>query len=128
LRIAELLAQHKVSGHVATLCPIVALDANEVRPEFSAGPFFFRSADRYSPYEITQLHAVGPATLERLFAAAPPAAIVAGFGPFRFKWNPPMDAALTDYAKRAGYLPAAQNWRVGGYRNGQVWVRPGAGP
>ena len=75
-------AQHGVSGHVATLFPIVVMDANQVLPEFAAGPFFFRSADAYSAEQVAQLRAVGPATLETLFAASPPAAIVAGFGPF----------------------------------------------
>ena len=35
-------------GHVATLFPVVVMDANRVLPEFAAGPFFFRSADAYS--------------------------------------------------------------------------------
>lgn len=121
IRIAEILEQHGVSGHVATLFPIVALDANRILPEFAAGPFFFRIADRYAPERVAQLHGVGPATLDRLFAASPPAAIVAGFGPFRFR---DMDAALIDYAGRAGFVRVADVSTVGPYKNGQVWIRP----
>ena len=124
VRIAQMLAQHGVSGHVATLFPIVVIDANRVLPEFAAGPFFFRSADAYSAEQVARLHGVGPATLDALFAVSPPAAIVAGFGPFRFKWNPPMDAALIDYARRSGFVRVADDWTINGYRNGQVWVRP----
>ncbi len=124
VRIAQMLAQRGLSGHVATLFPVVVMDANRVLPEFAAGPFFFRSADAYSAEQVAQLHGVGPATLETLFAVSPPAAIVAGFGPFRFKWNPPMDAALIDYARRSGFVRVADDWSVNGYRNGQVWVRP----
>jgi hypothetical protein len=124
VRIAQMLAQRGVSGHVATLFPIVVMDANRVLPEFATGPFFFRHADAYSAEQVAQLRGVGPATLETLFAVSPPAAIVAGFGPFRFKWNPPMDAALIDYARRSGFVRVADDWTVNGYRNGQVWVRP----
>jgi hypothetical protein len=124
VRIAQMLAQQGVSGHVATLFPTVVIDANSVLPEFAAGPFFFRSADSYPAEQVAQLRGVGPATIDSLFAVSPPAAIVAGFGPCRFKWNPPMDAALIDYARRSGFVRVADDWAVNGYRNGQVWVRP----
>ena len=124
VRISQMLAQRGISGHVATLFPIAVIDANRVLPEFAAGPFFFRSADAYSAEQVAQLHGVGPATLQTLFAVSPPAAIVAGFGPFRFKWNPPMDAALIDYARRSGFVRVADDWTINGYQNGQVWVRP----
>ena len=120
LEIAEMLDQQRLSGHVATLFPIVAIDANGVLPEFAAGPFFFRVADRYSSARVTELNGVGPATLDGLFAGSPPAAIVAGFGPFRFRR---MDDALIDYARRSGYVLVADQLTVGRYRNGQVWVR-----
>lgn len=124
LRIAAMLEERGVTGHVATLFPVLVLDANVVLPQFASGPFLFRSAYFYGARRVAWLHAAGPATLDSLFAAAPPAAIVAGFGPFPFKWNPPMDAALTDFARRAGYICVADDWSVGGYRNGQVWIRP----
>ena len=123
--IAQILAQHGVAGHVATLFPIVVMDVNRVLPEFAAGPFFFRSADAYSAERVAKLRGVGPATLDTLFAVSPPAAIVGGFGPFRFHWNPPMDAALIDYARRAGFVCVVDDWTINRYRNGQVWIRPG---
>lgn len=119
--IARALERRGASGHVATVYPIVAIDANRVRPEFAAGPFFFRVADFYSAERAVELNGVGPATLDRLFAVSPPAAIVGGFGPFRFAG---MDAALIDYARRAGYVLVADDWSVAGYGNGQLWMRP----
>ena len=52
-----------------------------------------------------------------------PAAVIGGFGPFRFRWKSPMDAPLLDHAKRAGYVRAPGDWTINGYRNGEVWVR-----
>ena len=78
-------------------------------------------ADAYAAERVAQLHGVGPATLDALFASSPPGAIVAGFGPFRFNG---MDAALIDYARRSGYVIVSDDWTVTGYKNGQVWVRP----
>ena len=121
MHISRILAQHGVSGHVATLFPTVVLDANQVLPEFAAGPFFFRSADLYTAEHVAQLHGVGSATLDKLFASSTPGAIVAGFGPFRFNG---MDAALIDYARRSGYVIVSDDWTVTGYKNGQIWVRP----
>ena len=125
VRIARILAQHGVSGHVATLFPTIVMDVNRVLPEFAAGPFFFRSADTYPAERVAQLHGVGPTTLENLFAVSPPAAIVGRFSSFRFKWNPPLDAALIDYARRSGFVRVADDWAINGYRYGEVWVRPG---
>jgi hypothetical protein len=125
MRVAEAMQRQGVSGHVATLFPILVLDANPVLPQFASGPFFFRNAWSYSPEEVAHRHGAGPATIGRLFAQAPPAAIVGGFGPFLYKWDPPMDAALMEYAKRAGYVQVARDWKVNGYPKGQVWIRPG---
>ena len=122
MRIAQNLAARGVSGHVATLFPIAALDTNPILPEFATGPFFFRSAYLYSPERIAQLHGAGAATLDQLFANSPPAAVVAGFGKFRYFNN--MDAALIEYARRSGYIRVADEWQVGRYKHGQVWVRP----
>lgn len=124
LAIAAALRQRGIDGHVATLFPSVVLDANRVRPEFAAGPFFFRSADRYPRERVVALRSVGPATLDALFAHDTPAAILAGFGPFDL-FNG-MDAALLDYARRAGYERMSDQWTVGGYTNGQLWIRRAA--
>jgi 4-amino-4-deoxy-L-arabinose transferase-like glycosyltransferase len=128
LEVAEAVAQQGERGAIATLFPILVLDANPVPREFSGGPFFFRNAQSFSIEEITRQHGAGPATIARQFAAAPPAAIVGGFGPFRLRWNPPMDAALMDYAGRAGYVQVAKGWTVTGYSRGQVWVRRTSDP
>jgi hypothetical protein len=125
--VAQMVMEHGASGPVATLFPIVVLDANRVPPEFAAGPFFFRSAGAYSVEQIERLHGAGPQTLERLFARAEPAAVIGDFGPFRFRWKSPMDAPLLDYAEQAGYVGAAGDWKINGYRNGKIWLRA-AGP
>jgi hypothetical protein len=125
LQVAQAIAQYGAPGHVATLFPILVLDTNAVLPAFSSGPFFFRNAASFSAAEIDRRHGAGPANIDRLFAQAPPAAIVGAFGPFPIKWDPPMDAALIDYARRAGYVQVPKDWRVRGYPNGQVWVKPG---
>ena len=122
-RIARLIAHAGLSGHIATLFPSVVLDTNVVRPEFAAGPFFFRSADLFPMQRVVELHGVGPATLDTVFANSPPVAIVAGFDGFPFQWKPPMDSALVDYAHRHGYRLVASDLTVNGYRNGQVWLR-----
>jgi 4-amino-4-deoxy-L-arabinose transferase-like glycosyltransferase len=120
-RVAQLMAEHGATGHVATVWPTLVLDAHTVRPEFSAGPFFFRSADRDSPERVFALRGVGPATLEKRFASDPPGAILGGFGPFDLFNN--IDAPLLEYAKRHGYRLVAPNWKAAGYENGQLWVR-----
>jgi hypothetical protein len=123
VRLSSLLERAHLTGHVMTLFPTVALDSNPVRREFASGPFFFRSADQYPASFVADLNAVGPATLDATFASAPPVAILAGFGDFPFKWNPPMDQALADYANRHRYRLIASDWNVGGYRHVHVWLR-----
>ncbi|HZP88908.1 MAG TPA: hypothetical protein VFB54_19005 [Burkholderiales bacterium] len=125
LKIADILARHGVSGHVATLFPMVALDANRVLPQFAAGPFFYRSADLYNPDEVARLRGVGPATMDHLFmTASPPAAVVGGFGVVGFQH---MDRALIEYARRMGYVLVLDGWTMTGYRQGQLWVRRASG-
>ena len=123
-RIAGFLDNDGITGEVATLFPSVVLDLNPVREEFAAGPFFFRSADLFPPAFVTEMHGVGPATLETVFADRPPSAIVAGFNGFPVEWKPPMDFALVEYARRHHYRLFASGWTIKGYKNGQVWLRP----
>ncbi len=111
-------------GDVATLFPTHVLDANPVRAEFSSGPFFFRTAGLLPPERIARLRGTGPDDLERLFAAAPPAAIFGGIHPER--WSAPMDAALLAYAERHGYALVRQDIAAGGATGGRLYVRPAA--
>lgn len=122
LAIERALAAQGVSGPVATIFPIVAIDANPVLPHFAGGPFFYRVADAYPAERVQALVGVGPATLDRLFAASPPAAIVAGFGPFRLFGA--MDEALIDYARRSGYVRVSDDGMAWPYKGGQLWIRP----
>lgn len=123
--IATLMAEHRAHGPVATLYPLVALDANAVLLAFATGPFVFRSGHLYPAGRIEALNAIAPHTLETRFAATPPAAIVGGFDS---PWSRPMDAALLDYAAREGYRLVKSDLGFRGYRGGQVWIRAGPAP
>ncbi len=104
-------------GDVATLFPMLVIDANPVRPEFSTGPFLFRSGAAYDPALLSRLHAVSPATLAAAFDADPPRAIYAGR--YANAWRTPMDAPLAAYA-------IAHAWRLAreDEDGGRLWVRP----
>lgn len=101
LAMRDALAEAGVTGEVATLFPIHALDAVPVQPEFASGPFFFRTSDLYPDDRIRQLHGAGAASLDRLFAERPPAALLGGLA--KGQWQAEMDASLQDYAERNGY-------------------------
>jgi hypothetical protein len=101
LAVRDALTQAGIEGEVATLFPIHALDAVPVPPEFASGPFFFRTADLYPDDRIAQLHGAGAASLDRLFAQHPPAALLGGLA--KGQWQGEMDASLRDYAERNGY-------------------------
>lgn len=104
-------------GDVATLFPLLVIDANMVRTEFASGPFVFRSGDTFDPALLSRLHALSPSTLDAAFDADPPAAIYVGR--YAGAWRVAMDAPLASYAEKRG-------WRLvrtdeGG---GRLWVRP----
>ena len=111
---------------MATLFPIHVLDANPVRAEFASGPFFFRTAGSLPPDRIARLRGASPESLDRLFAARPPAAIFAGT--YAAVWRAPMDAALVAYAERHGYALVMQGISAGGATGGRLYVRPAAAP
>jgi hypothetical protein len=96
--IRDAILAQGVPGDVATLYPTHVLDANPLRPGFAAGPFFFRTADLLPPERIRRLRGIGAAGLEEAFAADPPAAILGGFYPDR--WRALMDAPVLEYAAR----------------------------
>ena len=107
----------EVAGDVATLFPILVLDANPVRAEFATGPFVFRSGAAFTPEALGRLHALAPAMIEAEFARRPPAAIYAGL--FPKAWKTPMDAALAGYAERHGWTLLRTD-----PEGGHLWVRP----
>jgi hypothetical protein len=103
IAIRDLLRNASLTCDVATLFPTHVLDANVVRPEFSSGPFFFRTADLVPAARAALLHGTSAGGLEALFAEDPPAAILGGLA--YGQWPVEMDAGLRDYAKRHRYRP-----------------------
>ncbi len=92
-----------VDGPIATLSPIrPAIAGYEVYPEFSGGPFFFRTGDELSPDQIHELVGVTPNTLTGVLAARPPAAIYVGIESLE---DPRLDGALVGFAEAHGYVP-----------------------
>ncbi len=104
-------------GDVATLFPMLVIDANPVRPEFSTGPFVFRSGAGAEPARLSRLHAISPATLAAAFDADPPRAIYAGR--YAGAWRTPMDAPLAAYATSHAWRLARED-----AAGGRLWVRP----
>ena len=115
-----------LTGDVATLFPVHVLDDDPVRPEFASGPFFFRTADLVPPDRIARLHGASADSLETLFAASPPAAILGGFA--KGQWSVEMDASLDDYARHHGYRPVplapGELWPAGTW----LYLRDAAAP
>ncbi|MFV3131071.1 hypothetical protein [Niveispirillum sp. KHB5.9] len=88
-----------LDGPVATLSPIPVLEAGlAIYPELSAGPFFYRTADRLTPERLRGLNAVGRRDLPGLLAARPPAAILLG------REDTVLEQPLLDYAQAHGFV------------------------
>jgi len=79
-KISEDIHSKAVSdGPVLTLSPLYAIEGGgEIYPEFSAGPFVYRIADRLSESQRRIVHAVGPAELKKLIESRPPSAVILG--------------------------------------------------
>lgn len=102
-------------GPVATLSPLYPLQAGlRIYPELAAGPFAYRVAD-VTPPDLRALYPMaGPADLEALFRAIPPAAILTGF-------DPVLERPLVDYARRYGYRPLPLPTLSDRYGQGTLW-------
>lgn len=88
-----------LEGPVATLSPIPVLEAGlPIYPELSAGPFFYRTADRLPVAALRALHAVGRRDLPALLAERPPAAILLG------REGAVLEQGLLDYALAHGFI------------------------
>jgi len=102
---------------VATLFPMLVVDANPIRPEFASGPFVYRSAAAFPPDRLVRLHALSATTIEAAFDDSPPDAIYAGR--YAEAWAAPLDAELAAYAQRHAWpLVRTDAW------GGKLWVRP----
>ncbi len=79
-KISEDIHQKAVGeGPVLTLSPLYAIEGgSEIYPEFSAGSFVYRVADRLSDSQRRIVHGAGAAELERLVESRPPSAVIIG--------------------------------------------------
>ena len=104
-----------VSGPVLTLSPIFALEAGlPIYRELSAGPFFFRTADRLMPAAtVESLNGVSPATLDALLQRQPPAAVLVGNESL---W---IEQPLIDYAQTHGFEEST----VTGFAHLRLFIR-----
>jgi hypothetical protein len=69
-------------GPVLTLSPLYAIEGgSSIYPEFSAGPFVYRIADKLSESQRRIVHAVGPDELKKLVESNPPSAVILGTEP-----------------------------------------------
>jgi hypothetical protein len=118
--IRRILESKQLSGRVATLQPLWAIEAGlPIYEEFATGPFVFAVGDRLSSQQRERVVAISPNYLEERFEKEPPAAILTGFyGPRDILWE---EMALTRYARLRGYTPI----RVGcGGKRAILFLRP----
>jgi hypothetical protein len=74
--LSVLIARHVKKGPIATLYPILVLDAGSpIYPQFSLGIFFFRSGNHLAPERVMELNGVSPRTLPLLLSEKPPGAV-----------------------------------------------------
>ena len=120
--LSALIARHAKKGAVATLYPILALDAgSSIYPEFSLGVFFFRSGDHLPPERVRELNAVSPKTLPLLLSKEPPNAVFIGTSVY--------DGPLLNWAQRNCYIEIDLTlWRGRPYHDDtwkpRLFVRP----
>lgn len=118
LAIAGKLSEAGVSGKVATLAPVYPLEGGlAVYPELATGQFGYRIAEFADESILRHYRTTSAATIEAMFEADPPAALLVGF-------EPELEAPMVRFAEQNGYL------RVDGfeiddrYGAGILYVRP----
>jgi hypothetical protein len=103
-----------ISGPLLTLSPIFVLEAGlPIYRELSAGPFFFRTADRLPAATVGSLNGVSPATLNALLQRRPPAAVLVGNEPAI------IEQPLVDYAQSHGFEEST----VAGFPRLRLFIR-----
>jgi hypothetical protein len=120
--LSAFIARHVEKGRVATLYPILALDAGSpIYSEFSLGVFFFRSGNHLAPERVMELNGVSPQTLPLLLGMTPPAAVFIGTLVY--------DRPLFDWAQRNCYVAVdLPQWHARPYHDDswqpRLFVRP----
>lgn len=88
------------SGKVLTLAPMIPLEGGlDIYPEFSTGPFAWRTAHLLDPTDRVRFRMVSAMDLELLLRPDPPSGILVGAEVL------PLEDPLIQYAKRHDYVP-----------------------
>jgi hypothetical protein len=120
LAIADRLSDAGVSGKVATLAPVYPLEGGlAVYPELATGQFAYRIAEFADESILKHYRTTSPATIEALFEADPPAALLVGF-------EPELEAPMVRFAEQNGYLRADGFEIDDRYGTGVLYVKPPA--
>ena len=94
------IKSHVPEGPVLTLAPTFALAGGlTIYPEFSSGPFAWRSAFLVSPERRARLHLVAPDDLPAFLATRPPKAILTGVD------DEDLEKPIIHWAKTNGFQP-----------------------
>lgn len=113
------MAAAGVDGKVATLSPIRIIDGGlSVYPEFSTGPFFYRTADVLTVETVLGQRGMSAKILPAFLDQDPPAAIFTGFETDGY-WRHAADAALEAYATARGYRQV-----LGDFDGGKLFLAP----
>ena len=99
-RIGARLRELSPRGPILTLAPIYPIEAGlRTYPEFSTGPFAWKSARFVSPERRERLHVIAPDDLEAFLAATPPGAILTGVE------ETSLEKPLVEYCRTHQFVP-----------------------
>jgi hypothetical protein len=111
--LSVVIAHHVHGGAVATLYPLLVLDAGTpIYPQFATGVFFFRSGDHLAGDRIRELNGISPRTLPLALDVKPPAAVFIG--------NTDEDRPLLNWAQQNCYAEVNLSYRF----SYEKWWKP----
>ncbi len=99
-RIGAQIREHFPRGSILTLAPIYPIEGGQkTYPEFSTGPFAWKSAPFVPAERRTRLHVIAPDDLEAFLAAKPPGAILTGVE------DKALEKPLVEYSRAHRFVP-----------------------
>jgi hypothetical protein len=121
-KIAQQMLKGGVSGKIATLAPIYAIEGGlDVYPEFATGQFAYRTAE-FADSSLRQYYrTTSPSEVGAFLMADPPAAILVGF-------EPKLEAPLIKFAEQNGYRRIDNLDITDRYGKAVLYLRPSATP
>ncbi len=115
--IAHDIAAQSPQGTILTLAPIYPMEAGlKTYPEFSSGPFAWKSAPFVAIERRDALHLVAPDDLMKLFSAHPPGGILTGVE------ESSLEKPLVEYSRVHHFIPV----KFGKHRT--LWLPPDPKP